>query len=97
MGLSQTQHFYTADQLSSNQITEITQDAAGFIWVGTEYGLNKYDGYRFNNYLHDKNNPASINSNNVVSLFVDSRGTLWAGCGAGLCYYNRANDDFVRL
>ena len=97
MGWGQTQHFYTADQLSSNQITEITQDVAGYIWVGTEYGLNKYDGYRFNNYLHDKNNPASINSNNVVSLFVDSRGTLWAGCGAGLCYYNSANDEFVRL
>ena len=94
---AQTQHFYTSDQLSSNQITAICQDRTGYIWVGTEYGLNKYDGYRFKNYLYDKNNPASINSNNVVSLFVDSKGTLWAGCGAGICYYNSANDEFERL
>ncbi len=94
---AQTRHFYTSDQMSSNQITDICQDKTGYIWVGTEYGLNKYDGYRFINYLYDKNNPASINSNNVVSLFVDSRGTLWVGCGTGICRYNNANDEFDRL
>ena len=81
LAFSQTQHFYTSDQLSSNQITAICQDKTGYIWVATEYGLNKYDGYRFTNYLHDKNNPASINSNNVVSLFLDTQGSLWVGCG----------------
>ena len=94
---AQTQHFYTSDQLSSNQITAICQDKTGYIWVATEYGLNKYDGYRFTNYLHDKDNPASINSNNVVSLFLDSQGSLWIGCGTGICRYNSANDEFERL
>ena len=45
-------HFYTSEKLSSNQITHICQDKDGYIWIGTEYGLNKYDGYRFTNYLH---------------------------------------------
>ena len=94
---AQTQHFYTSDQLSSNQITDICQDKTGYIWVATEYGLNKYDGYSFTNYLQDKNNPASINSNNVVSLLLDSQGSLWVGCGTGICRYNSANDEFERL
>ena len=97
VAFSQTQHFYTSDQLSSNQITAICQDQTGYIWVATEYGLNKYDGYRFTNYLHDQNNPSSINSNNVVSLFLDSQGSLWVGCGTGICRYNSANDEFERL
>ena len=95
--LAQTQHFYTSDKLSSNQITAICQDKAGYIWVATEYGLNKYDGYRFTNYLHDKADSGSINSNNVVSLFVDSRGTLWVGCGTGLCRYDSDDDLFERI
>ena len=62
---AQTQHFYTSDNLSSNQISTICQDQVGYIWIGTEYGLNKYDGYRFANYLYDKDNPASISSNTI--------------------------------
>ncbi|MBQ9215906.1 MAG: response regulator [Prevotella sp.] len=94
---AQTQHFYTSDQLSSNQITNICQDKAGYIWIGTEYGLNKYDGYRFTNYLYDKENTASIQSNNVVTLFVDLQGTLWVGTGMGLSRYNAEEDNFQRI
>ena len=97
MSHAQTQHFYTSEKLSSNQITQICQDAEGYIWIGTEYGLNKYDGYRFTSYLHDKANEASIQSNNVVSLFVDSKGSLWVGTGMGLSRYNAANDNFERI
>ena len=53
-------HFYTSEKLSSNQITQICQDKDGYIWIGTEYGLNKYDGYRFTNYLHEKGNPNTV-------------------------------------
>ena len=97
VGWSQTQHFYTADKLSSNQITAITQDADGYIWIGTEYGLNKYDGYSFTNYLYDKNNTTSIQSNNVVTLFVDRQGFLWVGTGMGLSRYIAEEDAFQRI
>ncbi len=97
IALGQTRHFYTSDQLSSNQITQICQDSAGYVWIGTEYGLNKYDGYRFTTYLNSEGIETSIQSNNVASMFVDSHGRLWAGTGKGLSYYNPANDNFQRI
>ena len=97
MGWSQTQHFYTADKLSSNQITGITQDGAGYIWIGTEYGLNKYDGYSFSHYLHKEGNDHTIQSNNIATLFTDREGNLWAGSGMGLSRYNAANNNFDRV
>ena len=42
-----------ADQLPSSLINCITQDRYGLIWVGTDYGLSRYDGYHFTNYFHD--------------------------------------------
>ena len=95
--LSQTQHFYTSDQLSSNQITNICQDQTGFIWVGTEFGLNKYDGYRFTNYFHETDHAATISSNVISFLFVDSRGSLWVGTQKGLDRYDDTNDQFVHV
>ena len=94
---AQTQHFYTSAQLSSNQITNICQDQEGYIWIGTEYGLNKYDGYTFTNYLFDKDNPASISSNVIVFLFCDSKGNLWVGTTKGLDLYDNANDQFIHV
>ena len=97
MTMGQAHHFYTSDQLSSNQITKICQDSAGYIWIGTEYGLNKYDGYRFTNYLYEEDNAASIQSNNVVTLFVDRQGGLWIGTGMGLSRYRAEDDAFQRI
>ena len=94
---SQTQHFYTSDQLSSNQITNICQDQTGYIWVGTEFGLNKYDGYRFTNYYHETDSVATISSNVISFLFVDSRGSLWVGTQKGLDRYDDTSDQFVHV
>ncbi|WP_033147399.1 two-component regulator propeller domain-containing protein [Prevotella sp. P6B1] len=80
-------HFYTSEKLSSNQITQICQDQEGYIWIGTEYGLNKYDGYRFTNYLHESGNKNTINSNVISYLFEDADGTLWVGTQLGLNRY----------
>ena len=97
IAMSQTQQFFTSDKLSSNQITAICQDKTGYIWVGTEYGLNKYDGYRFTNYLHEGGNPNSISSNIVSFLFMDSDDNLWVGTQLGLDRYNPDNDQFEHI
>jgi len=97
LAFSQTQHFYTSDQLSSNQITNICQDRTGYIWVGTEFGLNKYDGYRFTNYFHETDHPATISSNVISFLFLDSQGSLWVGTQKGLDRYDEANDQFIHV
>ena len=95
--MGQTQHFYTSDNLSSNQITNICQDKAGYIWIGTEYGLNKYDGYRFTNYFYDKENRSTVRSNIITFLFSDSKGSLWVGTQKGLDLYDGANDCFQHI
>ena len=95
--MSQTQQFFTSDKLSSNQVTSICQDKTGYIWVGTEYGLNKYDGYRFTNYLHDTARPSSIVNNVISFLFSDADGNLWVGTQMGLDRYNHDNDQFEHI
>ena len=84
----------TRERLSSNLITCICQDKTGYIWIGTEYGLNRYDGYRFTNYLHDANDPFSLVSNNITSLFIDIKGCLWIGTGTGLVRYSNDTERF---
>lgn len=95
--LGQTRHFYTSEKLSSNLITNICQDKVGYVWVGTDYGLNKYDGYRFTNYLHEAGNDATVSSNIISYLFVDTQGTLWVGTQCGLDRYDDVNDRFEHV
>ncbi|MCD4672443.1 MAG: GAF domain-containing protein [Anaerolineaceae bacterium] len=70
--------------LSNNQVQAILQDQNGFLWFGTQNGLNKYNGYEFTLYRHDENDPASIASNNIVVLYEDRQGILWIGTDIGL-------------
>ena len=86
--LAQNERLYTSDKLSSNLITCICQDKAGYIWIGTEYGLNKFDGYRFTNYLHHRSDRTSIIDNIISCLFVDKDGNLLVGTNRGLQMYD---------
>src|SRR6266699_523651 len=47
----------TAEGLSQTRVAQITQDDHGFIWFGTQYGLNRYDGYKFKVFVHDPQKP----------------------------------------
>ncbi|HEX2683532.1 MAG TPA: two-component regulator propeller domain-containing protein, partial [Ferruginibacter sp.] len=55
----------------------VTQDKQGFIWIGTDRGLQRYDGKRFITFRKKDNDPSSISSNAVSSLFTDKKGLLW--------------------
>ena len=87
---------YPSDQLTSGLITCICQDKYGYIWIGTEYGLNKFDGYRFTPYLHSSNDSTSITDNEIASLYVDAKGTLWVGGAQGLASYDYDTNSFRR-
>lgn len=53
LGIAQTGRFYTMENgLSSSLVNELLQDSRGFVWIATEYGLNRFDGIRFTNYRH---------------------------------------------
>ena len=92
---AQTGQVYNADRLSSTVITSICQDKAGYIWIGTEYGLNRFDGYRFTQYFHNPDDSTSLFYNVVSSLFCDRSGQLWVGTTRGLQRFCYATDQFI--
>lgn len=87
-------YVYSSDRLSSSMIISIFQDYHGFLWLGTEYGLNRFDGYRYINYLHDRKDSTSLVDNTVVSFMNDSQHNLWIGTNRGLVKFNYASNDF---
>ncbi len=91
------EHISSADGLSQNTANCILQDSYGFIWIGTEQGLNKYDGYRFTTYKHDPDNPNSLSNNRIWTIYEDQSGVLWIGTfGGGLNRFDRATEQFTR-
>jgi len=88
-------HLTIADGLSQGSAFSILQDRKGFIWIGTEDGLNRYDGRVFKIY-RPTDAPNSLSNNTGRILFEDSQGVLWIGTLSGLNRYNRETDDFTR-
>ena len=85
---------YNEKVMSSSLTTAITQDSMGYIWIGTEYGLNRFDGISFKEYLHNDNDPTSIKSNIVRSMLNDKDGRLWIGYLNGIQLYDPMTDSF---
>ena len=91
------ERFSVDNGLSHNSIRSLAQDSTGYIWIGTEYGLNRYNGYDFKQYLHVPEDSTSISFPIVTALHVTANGTLWVGTGRGICVYNPRRDCFERL
>jgi diguanylate cyclase (GGDEF)-like protein len=84
------------DGLSQAAVNGIVQDPYGMIWLGTQEGLNRYDGYEMVVYEHRAGDKASLSHDWVWTVFVDDGGTLWVGTdGGGLNRYDRAADTFT--
>jgi signal transduction histidine kinase/ligand-binding sensor domain-containing protein/CheY-like chemotaxis protein len=82
--------------LSQNSIQCILKDKYGFMWFGTQDGLNKYDGFKFTIYKNSKSNPSSIAANLIDAIGEDANGSVWAGTRlGGLSRYDRLHDYFV--
>ena len=89
-------HLTVENGLSSNTVYSIIQDQAGFLWFGTDDGLNRYDGYNFKVFRQDPDDSNSVSSNNIWSLMVDHSGNIWIGTKAGeLNRYNPRTEKFV--
>lgn len=96
--VAQTGRYFSTDNgLSSSLINQLYQDKKGFIWIATEYGLNKFDGTRFSVYKHIEGDTCSLKNNYVRSLFEDSKERFWIGCINGLMKYDRGTDDFQEI
>ena len=86
----------TDQGLSQTKVSQIVQDDQGFMWFGTQYGLNRYDGYNFKLFVHDPKNPNSLSGVYIRALFKDRDGALWVGCDQFLDKFNRATETFTR-
>jgi hypothetical protein len=82
--------------LSNSDINAIVQDNDGFIWFGTEYGLNRFDGYEIRFYRNIPGDSTSLPDNSINSLYIDHEGTLWIGTSrGGLAKYLKRSDSFI--
>jgi diguanylate cyclase (GGDEF)-like protein len=73
------------------------QDRAGFLWIGTQSGLVRWDGNRHVKYVADAARDDALPDSYILSLHVDQRGRLWVGMNAGgLARYDAERDTFVR-
>jgi ligand-binding sensor domain-containing protein/serine phosphatase RsbU (regulator of sigma subunit) len=81
--------------LTQSTIYSILQDHKGFLWFGTDDGLNRYDGYNFKVYSHINGVETSLSNNRVISMIEDSQNTLWiATIGGGLNKFDWTTDSF---
>lgn len=91
------------DGLSQSTVETIYQDGKGYIWIGTNDGLNRYNGYEFKYYKHDKYNENSITNNYIVDIIEDKSGYIWVSTINGLSridtdtdkiknYYSKENE-----
>ncbi|HET9277073.1 MAG TPA: two-component regulator propeller domain-containing protein, partial [Flavitalea sp.] len=77
------------DGLSNNKVNCILQDTRGFIWFGTDDGLNRYDGNNFTIFRNQPGNPNWISGNMITDLLEDKNGVLWiATADGGLTRYD---------
>ncbi len=77
-------HLRVQAGLSDNRIESILQDSRGFMWFGTNNGLNKYDGYQFTIFKNDPALPTSLSANRILDIIEDKQGMLWIATNSGL-------------
>lgn len=84
--------------LSYSTVNAVLQDRRGFLWLGTNDGLNRYDGLRFRVYKYEPRQPRSLADSFVQCLYETKAGDLWVGTsGGGLCRYLHTRDEFERF
>ncbi len=82
--------------LSQQSVRTILQDRRGFMWFGTQAGLNRFDGYRVTAFRNDPHDPGSIPDNYITASYEDEAGRLWFGTKGGLTRFDHASGKFVR-
>src|SRR3954466_2718088 len=89
------EHLTMQDGLSMSTVMSILQDSQGYLWLGTESGLNRYDGYSIKEYRRERGAGHGLASDYIWSIAEDSRGDLWlATMGGGVARWDRGTDRF---
>ena len=92
------EHLTMRDGLSQSTVMSILQDSRGFLWLATESGLDRYDGYSVREYRRERGNEHSLASDFIWSIAEDARGDLWlATSGGGVARWDHATDRFQQF
>jgi two-component sensor histidine kinase/ligand-binding sensor domain-containing protein len=91
------EQFSLKDGLSQATVNDIFQDSRGFLWFGTDDGLNKYDGYQFTIYRNTPEDSLSISDNSVHSITEDNLGNIWIGTNLGLNKFDQKTNQFFHF
>lgn len=86
----------TRDGLSNSQVNCVYRDSRGFVWFGTAYGLNRYDGYRFKTFYSNKRDTTSMRDNFTDEILEAYDGKLWLKQGMNYCIYDPVTELFER-
>lgn len=90
--------YFTVKQgLTQNSVTAILRSKDGMLWVGTQDGLNRFDGYSFVHFRHDPDDSLSLSDQYVTAIHEDIQGNIWVGTRHGLNLLNKRNNNFLRI
>ena len=81
--------------LSQSVVYKIIQDSYGYIWVATEDGLNRFDGYEFEVFEHKHSDPNSLHENLIYTLYEDVEVGIWIGTQNGLSFFDFNSQHFI--
>lgn len=84
------------DGLSNSQVNAILKDKTGYVWFGTQSGLNRFDGFRMKTFLYSATNQTSLANNYVDDLQEDNEGKIWVHTSVGYCVYDPTTEQFDR-
>jgi len=87
-------HYRVSDGLSQSEILCIFQDSEGYMWLGSQNGLNKFDGYDFENYFNDPTDSTTLSNNWIFGISEDQDGHIWVGTKGGLNRYDKRSGHF---
>jgi ligand-binding sensor domain-containing protein len=88
-------HLTVKDGLSNSVTKCAGMDINGFMWIGTENGLNRYDGYRLKKYFHNTNDSNSLINNSIQSLYCDKKGRIWISTDGGVSCFLPDKNYFI--
>jgi len=87
--------FTIEDGLSQTSVNCLIQDSRGFLWIGTQDGLNKFDGYTFKIIKNEPSDSNSLSNNFINCIYEDADGNIWIGTNLGLNKYNIYTEKFT--